>query len=157
MKTILSIFVLFNFAVAHADCDAPALDLNSMQTELHGFKVIKVWDDTLNKVEPNDTSIHFGDYSFIFRPVSSKLKPKEIKIDPSDFTKKLSKLFKSSPHYLDKVKQEFKIISTKGIELAGKGSVDILLFEVTSGANVYSGAIGITKGEWVEIIKPSCY
>lgn len=159
MKFILASLVLFNSFICRAECDAPALNLKLQKGEIYGFSVIKLWGNESDpKVSSSDTKISFGDYEFLFTAIKSQqTKPKEVKIDKEDVSKKLLKVFKPGTHYLGKEKQRFSITNIQGIDLQDKGSADVILFEVSPGANAYSGAIGILNGNWVEIIQPSCY
>ena len=159
MKLFAALLITFNTVFCFADCDAPALDLKSQTNEVQGFKVLKLWENENDpKVSSADTKIRFGDNDFLFTSTQSKkVKPKVIKVDKDDLTKKLLKVLKTSPHYLEKEKQQFSILSILGIDLKGQESLDVILFEVSPGANSYTGAIGIINGEWVKLIQPMCY
>lgn len=146
-------------SVSRSECDAPNLDLKPHKTEIQGFKVLKLWGNENDpKVGPNDVKIPFAGYEFLFKSKkSTKIKPKPVNADKEIVSKKLLKIFKTGPHYLYKEKQQFSVEDVQGVDLQGKGKADVILFEVGTGANSYSGAIGIIDKEWVGIIWPVCY
>lgn len=152
------IFILSGF-YCRADCDAPALSLEVHKKEVYGFEILKLLGNENDpKMSSGDTKIPFGDYEFLFKATRENLpKPKEVRVGKEDALKKILKAFKSSPHYLGKEKQQFSVTNMQGIDLQGKGNADIILFEVSPGANSYSGAIGIINGKWFAIIPPRCY
>ena len=75
----------------------------------------------------------------------------------SNISKKLLDNFVTSIHYLDQIKQVFTVFDIEAYDLTGDSKEDLILFNVSPGANVYSGAIGIVDGTWKMLISPTCY
>ena len=160
MKKTLILFVLIiyiNHAIA--DCSAPDLTLEQHDGNLFGFKVTKLWDesgaDHINK--ENDTIIKFGDYSFLISAENTDKRPTKLDVEISNISKNLLNHFITSPHYLSPEKQFFTVSGIEVYDLSGDSKEDLILFNVSPGANVYSGAVGIVDGTWKTLIKPTCY
>jgi hypothetical protein len=56
-----------------------------------------------------------------------------------------------------KKRKAVSISSIEVYDLTGDSKEDFILFKVSPGANVYSGAVGIIDGAWKILIKPACY
>ncbi len=160
MKTILILLVLF-FSSNHTvvDCSAPDLTFDDHDGNLFGFKITKLWDESeTNQINKNnDTLIKFGDYHFLLSAIDTEKRPTKLDVEISDISTKLLNNFITSVHYLSPLKQVFTVSSIEAYDLSGDSKEDLILFDVSPGANVYSGAVGIVDGNWKTLIKPSCY
>jgi hypothetical protein len=142
-----------------ADCDAPSLSFKKHNGVIYGFKVTKVYDDENLKKErkAGDTVIEFGDYQFLMSPKSSKSKPQKVEIDVKSVSKKLLDNLKAGEFYIGSEKQVFSINDIVAYDLNDDFMADIIFFDVSPGANVYSGVVGIIGKQWVTLVEPMCY
>jgi hypothetical protein len=158
----LSMIVLVSLLIPTyvlADCDAPSLSFKKHSGVICGFKVTKLYNDEDLKKErkTKDIVIKFGDYQFLMSPKSSKSKPQKVKFDVKSVSKKLLDNFKSGEFYLGSEKQLFSIKDIDAYDLNGDFKADLIFFDVSPGANVYSGVVGIIGKQWVTLIEPTCH
>ena len=158
-KTLIFLVLLLSSNHAIADCSAPDLTFEQHDGNLFGFKVTKLWDeseaDNINK--NHDTLIKFGDYSFLISAKNTDKTPVKLNVELSNISKKLLNHLITSPHCLNPEKQVFTVSGIEVYDLSGDTKEDLILFNVSPGANVYSGAVGIIDGTWKTLIKPTCY
>lgn len=150
--------ILFISINAAADCDAPDLRFKDHVGSIHQFSIISFMEGEKElKTHKNSTLFVLGDYTFSLTPEKNQKQiPKKVDVTKT-VSDKISASFRSSPNYLDGIKQSFELVSTQGLDLNGDTKADVVIFEVSPGANVYSGAIAIINGELFTLIKPSCY
>ncbi|NIW00457.1 hypothetical protein GWN26_15550, partial [Candidatus Saccharibacteria bacterium] len=60
-------------------------------------------------------------------------------------------------YYLGPEEQVFTLYEIEAFDLSGDSKENLILFNVSPGANVYSGAIGVINGEWKTLVNPICY
>lgn len=158
-KTIAFLFLIFAYNLAIADCSAPELVFKKHDGDILGFTIIKLWDDPelVNINKDHDTLIKFGDYSFLVIAKDKGRRPIKLNIEISKISEKLLNNFKRSPHYLNHEEPAFTVSDIETYDLSGDSRENLILFNVSPGANVYSGAVGIIDGEWKTLIKPTCY
>jgi hypothetical protein len=158
-KTLIFLVLLLSSNHAIADCSAPDLTFEQHDGNLFGFKVTKLWDESeADNINKNyDTLIKFGDYSFLISAKNTDKTPIKLNVELSNISKKLLNHFITSPHYLNPEKQVFTVAGIEAYDLSGDTKEDLILFNVSPGANVYSGAVGIIDGTWKTLIKPTCY
>ena len=156
---VLIVLFSMNVSLSYADCSAPDLSLRKHSGLLHGFKVTKIWfrDDVDKKKITGDTVIKFGDYYFLLAPENTTIKPVKLDTDVSKIEMKLLDSFKSSEHYHGTEEQIFSVHDISIYDLTGDKKADLILYLVSPGANMYSGAVGIVNDEWVMLIKPMCF
>lgn len=145
-------------SLSFADCDAPELAFEKIRGSTSGFTVKQLWEIPEDPQKQNhDTEIHFGDHRFLFVPDSkTAMKPRKVTVDVTT-SKKITSAFKSGEHYLDGIKQKFRLISMEGFDVNGDSKADIILFEVSPGGNAYVGAVGVTAKGLVTMVTPSCF
>ena len=158
-KAIAFLLLLFSNNLAIADCSAPELAFEKHVGNILGFKIIKLWDDseTVNINKNIDTLIKFGDYRFLVSAKDTDRRPIKLTIEISKISEKLLNNLGRSPHYINPEEQVFTVSEIEAYDLSGDSKEDLILFNVSPGANVYSGAVGIIDGEWKTIINPACY
>jgi len=158
-KTIAFLVLLFSNNLAIADCSAPDLAFEKHDGNILGFKITKLWDESeaVNINKDHDTLIKFGDYSFLVSAKNTDRSPIKLNTEISKISMKLLNNLKTSPHHLNPEEQVFTISDIIAYDLSGDSKENLILFNVSPGANVYSGAVGIIDGEWKTLIKPTCY
>ena len=158
-KALIFLVLLLSSNPAIADCSAPDVTLEQHDGNLLGFKVTKLWDeseaDNINK--NHDTLIQFGDYFFLISAKNTDKKPVKLDVEISNISKKLLNHFIKSPYDLNPKKQVYTVSGIEAYDLSGDAKTDLILFNVSPGVNVYSGAVGIIDGTWKTLIKPTCY
>ena len=158
-KAIVLLVVLFSSTLAIADCSAPDLALEKHDGNVLGFKVLKLWDDSKGRnIDKNyDTLIKFVDYDFLISAKDKGRKPTKLNIETTNISKMLLDKFKTSTHHQTPKEQTFTVSGIEAYDLSGDSKENLLLFNVSPGANVYSGAIGIVNGEWKTLVEPTCF
>jgi len=155
--TVVFLVLLLSSDHAIADCSAPDLAFERHNGKISGFKIIKLWDESegRNLDKNHDTLIKFGDYDFLLS--AEDRKPVKLNIDTTHISQKLLANFRNSPDYLNSEKLTFRVSDIEAYDLSGDSKENLVLFNVSSGANVYSGAVGIIDGTWKTLIDPTCY
>jgi hypothetical protein len=158
-KSILFILLLHLYSQAVADCSAPDLTFEIHNGPFLNFKITKLWDESQinGKKNARDTLIKFGDYNFLVSAQGTTNVPTKLNVNVSDITKRLLNNFKSSEYSPYPNKQIFTVSEIEAYDLTGDSKEDLIIFNVSPGANVYSGAVGILKGSLKTLIKPTCY
>ncbi len=156
-KIIYFLTLLFLTNPAFADCSAPELAFEKHNGNILGFKVIKLWEAPDHINPHQDTLVKFGDYGFLISAVDTDRQPIKLNIEASRISEKILSNLKRSPYYLDPEEQVFTIYEIEAFDLSGDSKENLILFNVSPGANVYSGAIGVINGEWKTLVNPICY
>ena len=156
MKSFL--LLLFLSIISEADCPAPDLLFSKYEGSIHQFIITSVMEVPEDMKSKEGVYLFpIGDYTFLLKPdLKQKFVPQKVEVSKL-VSRKISSSFKSSPHYLDGIKQTFELISTEGLDLDGDKNSDVVLFQVSPGGNVYSGAVLIKGKEFFTLIEPSCY
>lgn len=159
MKYLTVLFILLFSSSAYSDCTAPDLKFAKHTGEIQGFKVVKLWDklekDELAK--PGDTFIEYGSYGYLLSPVNSGRKVKKLDVDTGEIKDLLLGNLIRGEFYLDPMEQTYEVLNIIVYDLSENAKPDLVLFQVSPGANVYSGAVGIIAGEWKTLVTPMCY
>ena len=158
-KMIVLLVLLFSTNNAIADCSAPELAFELHDGNISGFRIVKLLDESeagnINK--DHDTLIQYGDYTYLVTAEDADKRPTRLNIHLPDISRTLLNNLQTSPHYLGVEKQIFTVSGIEVYDLSGDAEEDLILFNVSPGANVYSGAVGVIDGAWKTLIKPSCY
>jgi hypothetical protein len=144
---------------ALADCDAPALSLENHDSAIHGTSVRKLHDgETLAPhAGAADSIITFGDYQWRLSTAPGGTEPVYMGFASKSTGKQLAESLVTGEFYLGTEEQAFVITDTAAYDLDGDAREDLIFFDVSTGANVYSGVVGIVGGRWVILIQPTCY
>lgn len=158
-KATAFLVLLFLNNLAIADCSAPELAFKKHDGNILGFKIIKLWDESeaVNINKDIDTLIKFGDYWFLVSAKNTDRRPIKLNIEILKILEMLLNNLKRSPHHLNNEEQVFTVSDIEAYDLSGDSKENLIFFNVSPGANVYSGAVGIIDGEWKTIINPTCY
>ena len=158
MKKIISFLTLILLtSLVNADCSAPELAFEKHDGNILGFKVIKLWEAPDHINPHQDTLVKFGDYDFLISAIETDRQPIKLNIEASRISEKILSNLKRSPSYLYPEGTVLTLYEIEAFDLSGDSKENLILFNVSPGANVYSGAIGVIDGEWKTLVNPICY
>ena len=103
------------------------------------------------------STISFGDYFYSLVPEGASPPPRKVPVDERLVRNRVLDSLVSGEFYLGGEKQVFAVSNVEAYDLDSHPDADLIFFEVSPGANVYAGIVGVVDGQWVVVQDPSCH